>query len=129
MKTGYVLGLLAVFVVFASLGSQCQKVTDPAGDTFTGYSNPEYAPPFNAADFADEPTCQAACNAYYNEMKMDEIEYHKEMMDGLQGSDPAVKQMRKDEIQRHNDEMKAIQTARNECVRSCHDQGGISGGF
>lgn len=129
MKKAYVLGLLAIFVVFASLGSQCQKVTDPAEGGMTGYSSSEYAPPFNTSDFDDEPTCQAACNDYYNGMKMEEIERHQEAMAELTGSDEIVKEMRKDEIRFHIEEMRRIQGARNECVRSCHDQGGVSGGF
>lgn len=129
MKKGYLLGLLAVFVIFASLGSQCQKVTDPASDAMTGYSNPAYAPPFSTSDFADEPTCQSACSGYYNDFKADEIETHKDVLADLRGNDPNVQQMRKDEIERHREALREIQNARNQCVRSCHDQGGVSGGF
>jgi hypothetical protein len=129
MKKRYVLGLLAVFVAFASVGSQCQKVTDPAGSSLAEYSNPAYAPPFSPSDFADEPTCQAACNRYYNGLKADEMEEHKEIMDDLQGNDPEIQQMRKEELERHHEALREIQDARQQCVRDCHDQGGVSGGF
>jgi hypothetical protein len=129
MKKGYVLGLLAVFVIFASLGSQCQKVTDPAGDMMTGYSNPEYAPPFNAADFENHAACEGACGQYYADMLQEESETHSETMADLKGNDPVVKQLRQNEILRHKDEVDNIKEAREECRRLCHDQGGVSGGF
>jgi hypothetical protein len=129
MKKGYVLGLLAVFVVFASLGSQCQKITDPAGSGMTGYSNPAYAPPFSPSDFDSEETCQSACNGYYTGLLEEENLRHEEVMDGLEGGDPETKLLRKEEIELHKTNVREIQDARYQCVKGCHDQGGMSGGF
>ena len=129
MKKLYFVGLVAVFVAFATLGFQCQKVTDPASDSLSGYSSPEYAPPFSASDFDDAESCQYACNDYYSDMLEAENERHSEVMDGLEGGSDDVKEMRREEIQRHKDTVGEIQAARKQCVRDCHDQGGMTGGF
>jgi hypothetical protein len=129
MKKRYVLGLLAVFIVFATIGSQCQKVTEPASVARSAYPHPEYAPPFSASDFSSEQTCQAACNEYYTGMLTDENRRHSEVMKGLSGNSSEVKEMRREEISRHKETVREIQEARQQCVRDCHDQGGASGGF
>lgn len=129
MKKRYVLGLLAIFVVFATLGSQCQKVTDPASNSQSEYSNAEYAPPFSPPDFENEASCQQACGQYYADMMTDENGRHSEVMQGLTGNLADVKQMRQEEISRHKDTVGEIRDARKQCIRDCHDQGGASGGF
>jgi hypothetical protein len=129
MKKLYLVGMLATFVAFATLGFQCQKVTDPASDTTSGYFSPEYAPPFSASDFEDAESCQYACNDYYSDMLETENERHDEVMDGLTGGSDEVKELRREEILLHKDTVRYIQDARQQCVRDCHSQGGLSGGF
>jgi hypothetical protein len=128
MKKRYVLGLLAIMVAFATLGFQCQKVTDPASNTAYEYPSPEYAPPFSTSDFDNEESCQYACNEYYSALLEAENEYHDEVMSGLDGG-PELKDEKKAEIERHKQAVRMIQDARQQCVRDCHDQGGIDGGF
>jgi hypothetical protein len=129
MKKLYLVGMLAVFVAFATLGFQCQKVTDPASDATSGYHSAEYAPPFSASDFDNAETCKEACNEYYSDMLDDEGYRHSEVMDGLTGGSDDVQELRRQEILLHKDNVKYIQDARKQCWRDCHDQGGLSGGF
>ena len=129
MKKGYLLGLLAVFVVFASLGSQCQKVMDPADGSATGYSSPEYEPPFSTSNFATESNCKNACDRYYCQLWDKEMERHKAIMQCLKGNHPIVKKLRRREIKRHRRVLWSIHKAHKYCRRTCHDQGGASGGF
>ena len=129
MKKGHILGVLALIAVFSVTGFQCHKVTDPASDGLSEYSNPDYAPPFNASDFSSEANCQSACNKYYTGLLKDENAYHSDAMKGFKGNDPQVKQDRAEEIDRHKLAVAEIQDARRQCIRDCHDQGGVSGGF
>ncbi len=128
MKKLYVVGIIAMFVAFASLGFQCQKVTDPASST-SEYNNPAYAPPFSTADFDDEESCQYACNEYYSGLLEAENMRHDEVMDSLEGGTQEIRDLRREEILRHKETVGEIQDARQQCVRDCHDQGGMDGGF
>lgn len=129
MKKSYVFGLLALMVAVVSLGAQCQKVTDPAATTAFEYPGPEYMPPFSASDFDNQESCQYACNEHYAAMLEAENEYHDMYMDSLEGGTPEIREMRKAEIERHKTEVRRIQDSRQQCVRDCHDQGGMDGGF
>ncbi len=129
MKKRYISGVLVVLVGLAALGLQCQKVTDPASESNYEYPSPEYAPPFSASDFSSEQSCQSACAEHYAGMTKDENKRHSEAMKDLAGNSHGVKELRRQEVDRHKAELKEIQEARKQCIRDCHDQGGVSGGF
>jgi hypothetical protein len=129
MKKLYLVGLAAVFVAFATLGFQCQKVTDPASDGSTDYGNSEYAPPFDPSDCKNPESCRSACNDYYAKILKAENQRHIQVMKKLRGNSKAVKKLRLEEIKRHVDAVRDILRACRQCIRSCHDQGGLHGGF
>lgn len=125
MDKRYLIGLLVLLIALSGLVLTCQRVTDPQSESSISSAYGEYAPPFDPASMTDKPTCQAACNEYYNQLKHEELERHKQAMKDC-GKNNRCKKAERD---LHKENMKGIQSARLQCVRDCHDQGDAGGGF
>jgi hypothetical protein len=125
MNRRYLFGLLVLLIAIAVSGLTCKKVTDPQSDSSLSSLYGNYAPPFDPASIPDIAACQAACNDYYSDLRFEELERHQQAMKEC-GSDRECKAA---EIALFQDNMEAINAARLQCIRECHDQGETGGGF
>jgi hypothetical protein len=130
LKKHYFIGLLVVVIAVFSLGMKCEKVTDPMSDSESvGYG--QYPPPFEMNSFDSETTCQAACNEYYTELLQSENERFEKAIKACKKikNKKKARECRHAEIMLHQETVQAINAARNQCVRDCHDQGSVGGSF
>lgn len=119
------IGLLVLLVSLFGLVLTCQRVADPQSDSASSSGYGVYAPPFDPASMTDKSSCQAACNEYYDQLKHDEKERHKQAIEDC-GKD---KECKAAENELYKDNLAAIQEARLQCIHDCHDQGDSGGGF
>jgi hypothetical protein len=116
MKKRSLFGLLALFIAFSCMGVKCQKVADPSAD---------FSLPYENQNFSSRAECVQWCHDNYQPLLLEENERHQEAM-FLCGDDNECK---KEANRVHQEEVKRIQSERTQCVRSCHDQGTVGGGF
>lgn len=117
MKKRSLIGLLAVFIAFSCMGVRCQKVTDP--------SSSDYSLSYEGQNFSTRAECIQWCHDTYKPMLDQANEDHEEAMKAC-GDD---KDCKKEANRVHQEQVKQIQAERQACIRSCHDQGSVGGGF
>jgi hypothetical protein len=117
MKKKYFCGLLALFIAISCMGVKCQKVTDP------GSANLPL--PYEDQTFSDRAECVTWCHDHYRPLLLEENRRHEAAMKAC-GDDKECKQL---EAKTHQENVKRIQAERHECVKSCHSQGSVGGGF
>jgi len=117
MKKRSLIGLLAVFIAFSCMGVNCQKVTDPGSS--------DYSLSYDGQNFSTRAECIQWCQDAANEM-LDQAKSDREAAFEACGKDVDCK---KAAIAAFQEEMKDIQAEREACIRNCHDQGSVGGGF
>jgi hypothetical protein len=120
MKRKSLIGLLAVFIAFSCMGVKCQKVMDPADSSTFSLSHPHDPP-----NFSSRAECVRWCQDTYRPLLEEANERHAAALIACGDDYDCMKEANR----LHQEEVKAIQAERQACIRSCHSQGSVGGGF
>lgn len=117
MKKKSLFGLLAVFIAFSCMGLNCQKVTDPG--------SADYSFPYENQNFSSRAECVQWCQDTYRPQLLEENERYEAAVIDCGDNEECLDY----EAKLHQGNVKGIQADRQQCIRSCHSQGTMGGGF